>query len=192
MCFGKFVVVDYVNFCILCGEIFGFFGLNGCGKLIIMKMLIGLFFVSEGQVWLFGQLVDLNDIDICCWVGYMLQVFLFYNEFIVWQNLEFYVCLFYILFVEILVCVVQMIECFMLMEVEDMFFVLLLFGICQCLLLVVVVIYCLEMLIFDELMFGVDLVVRDMFWQFMVDFLCQDKVMIFILIYFMNEVECCD
>lgn len=54
MCFGFFVVVDYVNFCILCGEIFGFFGLNGCGKFIIMKMFIGLLFVSEGEVWLFG------------------------------------------------------------------------------------------------------------------------------------------
>lgn len=83
-------------------------------------------------------------------------------------------------------------ECFKFNDVEDILLELLLFGICQWFLLVVVVIYCLEMLIFDEFIFGVDLVVRDMFWQLMVDFLCQDKVIIFIFIYFMNEVECCD
>lgn len=54
MRFGFFVVVDYVNFRILRGEIFGFFGSNGCGKFIIMKMFIGLLFVSEGEAWLFG------------------------------------------------------------------------------------------------------------------------------------------
>lgn len=40
--FGDFVVIDYVNFVVKCGEIFGLLGLNGVGKSIIFKMMCGL------------------------------------------------------------------------------------------------------------------------------------------------------
>lgn len=40
--FGSFWVVDGVFFMVEVGEIFGLFGLNGVGKIIILWMLLGL------------------------------------------------------------------------------------------------------------------------------------------------------
>lgn len=84
-----------------------------------MKMLTGLLPASEGQAWLFGQPVDPNDIDTRRRVGYMSQAFSLYNELTVRQNLELHARLFHIPPVEIPARVAQMIERFMLTEVED-------------------------------------------------------------------------
>lgn len=192
MRFGKFVAVDHVNFRIPRGEIFGFLGSNGCGKSTTMKMLTGLLPASEGQAWLFGQPVDPNDIDTRRRVGYMSQAFSLYNELTVRQNLELHARLFHIPPAEIPARVAQMIERFMLTEVEDTLPASLPLGIRQRLSLAVAVIHRPEMLILDEPTSGVDPVARDMFWQLMVDLSRQDKVTIFISTHFMNEAERCD
>lgn len=181
MRFGKFVAVDHVNFRIPRGEIFGFLGSNGCGKSTTMKMLTGLLPASEGQAWLFGQPVDPNDIDTRRRVGYMSQAFSLYNELTVRQNLELHARLFHIPPAEIPARVAQMIERFMLTEVEDTLPASLPLGIRQRLSLAVAVIHRPEMLILDEPTSGVDPVARDMFWQLMVDLSRQDKVTIFYL-----------
>ncbi|MVR94626.1 ATP-binding cassette domain-containing protein, partial [Salmonella enterica subsp. enterica serovar Bovismorbificans] len=150
MRFGKFVAVDHVNFRIPRGEIFGFLGSNGCGKSTTMKMLTGLLPASEGQAWLFGQPVDPNDIDTRRRVGYMSQAFSLYNELTVRQNLELHARLFHIPPAEIPARVAQMIERFMLTEVEDTLPASLPLGIRQRLSLAVAVIHRPEMLILDE------------------------------------------
>lgn len=147
MRFGKFVAVDHVNFRIPRGEIFGFLGSNGCGKSTTMKMLTGLLPASEGQAWLFGQPVDPNDIDTRRRVGYMSQAFSLYNELTVRQNLELHARLFHIPPAEIPARVAQMIERFMLTEVEDTLPASLPLGIRQRLSLAVAVIHRPEMLI---------------------------------------------
>lgn len=141
MRFGKFVAVDHVNFRIPRGEIFGFLGSNGCGKSTTMKMLTGLLPASEGQAWLFGQPVDPNDIDTRRRVGYMSQAFSLYNELTVRQNLELHARLFHIPPAEIPARVAQMIERFMLTEVEDTLPASLPLGIRQRLSLAVAVIH---------------------------------------------------
>lgn len=160
MRFGKFVAVDHVNFRIPRGEIFGFLGSNGCGKSTTMKMLTGLLPASEGQAWLFGQPVDPNDIDTRRRVGYMSQAFSLYNELTVRQNLELHARLFHIPPAEIPARVAQMIERFMLTEVEDTLPASLPLGIRQRLSLAVAVIHRPEMLILDEPTSGVDPVAR--------------------------------
>ncbi|EHC89337.1 Putative ABC-type multidrug transport system, partial [Salmonella enterica subsp. enterica serovar Senftenberg str. A4-543] len=72
-----------------------------------------------GQAWLFGQPVDPNDIDTRRRVGYMSQAFSLYNELTVRQNLELHARLFHIPPAEIPARVAQIIERFMLTEVED-------------------------------------------------------------------------
>jgi ABC-type multidrug transport system ATPase subunit len=49
------LLVDHVSFRIERGEIFGFLGLNGCGKSTTMKMLTGLLPATEGWAKLFGK-----------------------------------------------------------------------------------------------------------------------------------------
>ncbi|MGI2061868.1 ribosome-associated ATPase/putative transporter RbbA [Escherichia coli] len=192
MCFGSFVAVDHVNFRIPRGEIFGFLGSNGCGKSTTMKMLTGLLPASEGEAWLFGQLVDPKDIDTRRRVGYMSQAFSLYNELTVRQNLELHARLFHIPEAEIPARVAEMSERFKLNDVEDVLPESLPLGIRQRLSLAVAVIHRPEMLILDEPTSGVDPVARDMFWQLMVDLSRQDKVTIFISTHFMNEAERCD
>lgn len=192
MRFGNFVAVDHVNFRIPRGEIFGFLGSNGCGKSTTMKMLTGLLPASEGEAWLFGQLVDPKDIDTRRRVGYMSQAFSLYSELTVRQNLELHARLFHIPEAEISQRVQEMSERFMLAEVEDTLPESLPLGIRQRLSLAVAVIHRPEMLILDEPTSGVDPVARDMFWQLMVDLSRQDKVTIFISTHFMNEAERCD
>lgn len=192
MRFGDFVAVDHVNFRIARGEIFGFLGSNGCGKSTTMKMLTGLLPASEGEAWLFGQLVDPKDIATRRRVGYMSQAFSLYSELSVRQNLELHAKLFHIPDEEIPGRVAEMSQRFMLTEVEDALPAALPLGIRQRLSLAVAVIHRPEMLILDEPTSGVDPVARDMFWQLMVDLARRDKVTIFISTHFMNEAERCD
>lgn len=122
----------------------------------------------------------------------MSQAFSLYNELTVRQNLELHARLFHIPPAEIPARVAQMIERFMLTEVEDTLPASLPLGIRQRLSLAVAVIHRPEMLILDEPTSGVDPVAVDMFWQLMVDLSRQDKVTIFISTHFMNEAERCD
>lgn len=54
---GKYKVVDNLNLEIKDGEIYGLFGLNGVGKIIIIKMIIGIIVLLKGKI-------EINKIDI--------------------------------------------------------------------------------------------------------------------------------
>lgn len=69
--FGDFVVIDYVNFVVKCGEIFGLLGLNGVGKLIIFKMMCGLLVLIFGQVLVLGMDLKESFGKVCQYFGYM-------------------------------------------------------------------------------------------------------------------------
>lgn len=53
--FGSFVVVNNILFEVLKGCIFGLFGFNGFGKIIIIKIICGVLRVIEGYVEVFGK-----------------------------------------------------------------------------------------------------------------------------------------
>jgi ribosome-dependent ATPase len=94
--FGDFTAVDHVSFTIERGEIFGFVGLNGCGKTTTMKMLTGLSRASDGEALLFGRPIDTSDLKSRNRVGYMSQSFSLYTELTVRQNLDLHARLFHL------------------------------------------------------------------------------------------------
>lgn len=190
--FGSFSAVDHVNFRIERGEIFGFLGSNGCGKTTTMKMLTGLLPISEGEAWLFGKLVDANDIETRKGVGYMSQGFSLYEELTVRQNLELHARLFHLPNDQIPERINEMIKRFGLDEFVDELPEKLPLGIRQRLSLAVAVIHGPEMLILDEPTSGVDPVARDAFWEFLIDLSRNQGVTVFISTHFMNEAERCD
>lgn len=53
--YGKEVVVDHIDFEIEKGKIYGLVGPNGAGKSTIMKMISGLIFPTEGEIFLYGE-----------------------------------------------------------------------------------------------------------------------------------------
>jgi len=192
MRFGDFVAVDHVSFRIGRGEIFGFLGSNGCGKTTTMKMLTGLLPASEGEAWLFGQLVDAQDIETRRRVGYMSQGFSLYTELTVRQNLDLHARLFQVPAATVPERIAEMARRFDLEGIIDALPDALPLGQRQRLSLAVAMIHKPEMLILDEPTSGVDPVARDAFWQIMVDLARRDKVTIFISTHFMNEAERCD
>lgn len=69
--FGDFVVIDYVDFQVKCGEIFGLFGFNGVGKFIIFKMMCGLLVFIFGKVLVLGMDFKVSFGKVCQYLGYM-------------------------------------------------------------------------------------------------------------------------
>lgn len=190
--FGDFIAVDHVNFKIQKGEIFGFIGSNGCGKSTTMKMLTGLLPPSEGNAWLFGNLVDSHDLETRRRVGYMSQSFSLYTELTVRQNLELHARIFGVPENEIPQRINEMSSRFELDHDLESLPDTLPLGIRQRLSLAVAMVHKPEMLILDEPTSGVDPVARDAFWQLMIDLARKDRVTIFISTHFMTEAERCD
>lgn len=192
MRFGDFVAVERVNLHIARGEIFGFLGSNGCGKSTTMKMLTGLLPPSEGQAWLFGQVIDAANLAARKRVGYMSQAFSLYAELTVRQNLVLHAKLFHLPDAEIPARVAEMADRFLLGAVMESLPDALPLGLKQRLSLAVAVIHKPDLLILDEPTSGVDPVARDMFWALIIDLARRDQVTIFISTHFMNEAERCD
>lgn len=190
--FGDFTAVDDVSFSIERGEIFGFVGSNGSGKTTTMKMLAGLLRPSEGEVRLFGRLVDARDLETRRRVGYMSQSFSLYRELTVRQNLDLHARLFGIPADRIGPRIDSLMERFDLVGVSQRRAAQIPFGIRQRLSLAVAVIHGPEILILDEPTSGVDLIARDQFWELLIGLARDDGVTIFISTHYMHEAARCD
>ncbi|ALH95758.1 multidrug ABC transporter ATP-binding protein [Acinetobacter equi] len=190
--FGDFKAVDNVNFRIRRGEIFGFLGSNGCGKSTTMKVLTGLLEASEGKAWLFGNLVDGENIQTRRRIGYMSQAFSLYTELSILQNLVLHAQLFHVSPDQINPRVQDMLKRFDLVDVQNKLPNDLPIGLRQRLSLAVALVHNPEILILDEPTSGVDPIARDSFWHYLIQLSREDGVTIFISTHFMNEAERCD
>src|ERR1700730_3687667 len=88
--FGKVTAVQDVSFQVQKGEIFGFLGPNGSGKTTVIKMLIGLLPLSEGNAYEEGLNVKTDPEALRERIGYMSQKFSLYDDLTVTENLQFY------------------------------------------------------------------------------------------------------
>ncbi len=190
--FGDFIAVNNVDFDIKAGEIFGFLGSNGCGKTTTMKVLTGLLTPSEGEVKLWGQAVDANNLDTRRRIGFMSQTFSLYSEMSVSQNLLLHARLFHLTPERRAQRIAILVSRFKLANYMDHLAGELPLGLRQRLSLAVALIHQPEILILDEPTSGVDPVARDEFWQLLVALSRKDKVTIFISTHFMNEALRCD
>jgi len=190
--FGTFLAVDRVNVRIERGEIFGFLGSNGCGKTTTMKMLAGLLPASSGQVLLFHQPLDADDLSTRRRVGYMSQAFSLYSELTVRQNLVLHARLFQMPEAEIPGRVADLVQQFGLAGLEEALPAALPLGVRQRLSLAVALVHRPDLLILDEPTSGVDPIARDTFWQNLIDLSRQEQVTIFLSTHFINEAQRCD
>lgn len=65
------------------GEIYGFVGLNGVGKSIVMKMLLNFVKLNFGEIVMFGKKVVEIDFEILKKIGIIIENFYFYENLIV-------------------------------------------------------------------------------------------------------------
>lgn len=153
LCYGVFIVLSGFDLCLEFGEVFGLFGYNGVGKIIIIKLVFGLLVFSEGCVWVFGY--DVRSLEVCCQFGYLLENVIFYLQFSGVEILCYFVCFKGVVLVEV-VCLLEQVG---FGYVVRWCLKIYLKGMCQCFGLVQVLFGELCLLLFDELMVGFDLLV---------------------------------
>jgi ribosome-dependent ATPase len=190
--FGDFTAVDGVSFSIERGEIFGFLGPNGCGKTTTMKMLTGLLPATAGKAFLLGEPIDATDLSARNRVGYMSQSFSLYTELTVRQNLILHARLFHLSPHRARSRIAELVQDFGLEPYLDQPTSALPLGIRQRLSLAVAIVHEPEILILDEPTSGVDPLVRDHFWELLIDLSRNHDVTIFVSTHFMNEAARCD
>lgn len=83
--FGLMIVVRGISFFVNDGEIYGFFGFNGSGKLMMMKIVVGIILFMLGKVMVNGIDVFVNFFKVKEIVGYIFEILVFYESFILME-----------------------------------------------------------------------------------------------------------
>lgn len=87
--YGNIYRVKDLNLKILINSIYGFLGFNGVGKFIILKMILGLVKLINGNIDVFNKYVnDKNRLEILKNVGSFIELFSYYGYLIGKENLK--------------------------------------------------------------------------------------------------------
>ncbi|HZD55419.1 MAG TPA: ABC transporter ATP-binding protein, partial [Anaerolineales bacterium] len=87
--FGEEYAVKGVTFDLNGGKIFGFIGPSGSGKTTTIRMLTGFYRPTDGEVTVFDRPPTEFTTDMRRRIGYMPQLFVFYPNLSLWENLNF-------------------------------------------------------------------------------------------------------
>lgn len=87
--FDEATAVDRVTMAIPRGSIFGFIGPSGCGKTTTMRLLLGIYEATSGDIDVFGRSPNHFTTADRQRIGYMPQLFVMYPDLTIWENLNF-------------------------------------------------------------------------------------------------------
>lgn len=87
-CYGSNMVVSHVNIHVQKGSIYGLLGRNGAGKTSIMKMMLGLTPITDGNITVFGTPFHTNKAKILRQIGVMIEAPGFYPNLTATENLQ--------------------------------------------------------------------------------------------------------
>jgi len=88
--FGDVVAVDSLNMRVKRGEIYGFLGPNGAGKTTTIKMILGLIHPTGGEVYINGEKMHPDNIEIKKEIGFLPERVSFYRNLTPVQTLNFF------------------------------------------------------------------------------------------------------
>ncbi|MFH1784583.1 MAG: ABC transporter ATP-binding protein [bacterium] len=80
--------LEDLNLEIADNEVFGLLGLNGSGKTTTIKLILGLLFPTEGEIFVFNQKVP--DLKVASQIGYLPEVSYFFHYLTAKEILGFY------------------------------------------------------------------------------------------------------
>lgn len=156
--FGFKQVLDGIDLMLVQGESFVIIGGLGIGKFVLLCCILGFEIVDVGQILWQGQLLMLQCDVFMQGFGMLFQNVVLFDSLFIWCNVVF--CLLCMMF-KVQVCEVVIVKLVCVgfgFEVVDLFFVVLLGGMCKCVGLVWVIVVDLCVIFFDELMMGLDLI----------------------------------
>ena len=81
------IIFQSVNIQMESGHIYGFVGTNGCGKTMLMKIILGLVKPSEGKILVNEQVFDRNNNQLF-YPGAIIEKPDFFNHMTAIENLE--------------------------------------------------------------------------------------------------------
>lgn len=88
--YEKNFAVEKLNITIKKGDIYGLVGKNGAGKTSIMKMILSMSKITEGEIELFGATIEKDRIKEHIKIGAMIENPAFYPYLSAKDNLEYY------------------------------------------------------------------------------------------------------
>ncbi len=88
--YGRRKAVDFLNFTVQEGDIFGFVGPNGAGKTSTIRIMATLLRATRGDILVGGHSVRKSPRAVRRVIGYMPDFFGVYNDLLVWEYLDFF------------------------------------------------------------------------------------------------------
>ncbi|EXJ24384.1 ABC transporter, ATP-binding protein [Alkalibacterium sp. AK22] len=187
--YGKQTVLKGISLNIKKGEIFGLLGPSGAGKTTLVKQLVGLEAVSEGEVRVLNQ--KQPSLEVIEQIGYMAQSDALYTELSARENLEFFAALYSLSRKERRERIQAVMETVDLTEAMDKIVSQFSGGMKRRLSLAIAMLHEPQVLILDEPTVGMDPILRKSIWQNF-EKLKQSGVTILVTTHVMDEAGKCD
>ena len=192
--FGDFVADDHIDMVLKKGEILGLLGANGAGKTTFIKMLLGLYPIDEGELWLLGKKIESykDRLELKSKIGYVSQKFALYKDMTVRENLIYFANMHRIPASKALRRIEKLAEGLGFKEYMNYLPTELPLGINQRFSVAAAILHEPVVLFLDEPTSGVDAVARAQLWKLLHQLKQKWGISILITTHYMSEAEYCD
>ncbi len=192
--FESFIANEHIDMKLHRGEIVGLLGANGAGKTTFIKMLLGLYPMDEGELYLLGKRIQsgADRRELKSKIGYVSQHFSLYKDMTVGENLIYFVTLHALSKQKAAQRIKSYAKALGFSEYLDAFPRDLPLGINQRFSITAALLHEPVILFLDEPTSGVDTIARAQFWEILRQLKQQWGIAILITTHYMSEAEYCD
>jgi len=192
--FGNFIANDAVDIKLKRGEILGLLGANGAGKTTFIKMLLGLYHIDGGALWLLGKAIKTQKDrrELKSKIGYVSQHFALYQDMTVRENLIYFANMHKIPFKDALERIKKYAFELGFEQYMDKFPTELPLGVNQRFSIATALLHEPVVLFLDEPTSGVDTIARAQFWKILHRLKEIWGISILITTHYMSEAEYCN
>ncbi len=192
--FGDFVADDHIDMELRSGEIVGLLGANGAGKTTFIKMLLGLYPIDEGELYLLGHPIrsGRDRQSLKAQIGYVSQHFALYKDMTVRENLRYFANMHALDPATAADRIDAYADALGFGTWLDAFPSELPLGINQRFSITAALLHEPVVLFLDEPTSGVDTIARAQFWEILQGLKAQWGISILITTHYMSEAEYCD
>ena len=192
--FGEFIADNCIDLKLRKSEILGLLGANGAGKTTFIKMLLGLYPIDEGELYLLGKRIKSYEdrIELKSKIGYVSQKFSLYKDLSIKENLEYFAKMHSLSVVETKRKIEEFARMFEFEDYLNAFPKEVPLGINQRFSLATALLHEPVVLFLDEPTSGVDTVARSAFWRLLRKLKENTGISILITTHYLSEAEYCD